>query len=938
MTLVGHGMFGVRSALRTFQDLPSQARKDAFIEIEGGQLISGSWSASGGAYSISWAETFDDVALHVTTCRTLAETLTLTESVADCQGTEGTYYHKQGLGTLYVHLTGGTDPNTLDVRVTTTFGFCSGGVESEHFVQPILGNELLSDSECDIWSSSTNLTNYTEDLSGAGWTVNQESTNVFSGTYSCKLDATGAASGSAQIRQNPNVTVGEWYRACGYYYTPTTARDTQHVYVRYGTSVSLNADGRNPDATLSTGAELTATNGNWRFFVYDFVAHEADARLAFRLVNGSAAASTVYFDKLSCRRIFGWRWYVPRIAEGGVPQVQFGATDLYPGSEEIGAGTVRLVNDSDATMERLFSPPWFFSSQSVRVLHGGAFSSDSPSFGIAGQEILYNDMEPGFHGQISGSSDVEVSDLEAVIQVEDSRGILQAQLPTRCYNGSQFPDGESRDTGRPRPLVFGIKLNSRPSRIDIEATKGYGIYEACDTTDWSVGMGGVGSAAGGFVYAYADEEAADKQDAARRVELSDPLGDYDQDLTAGTFEITADVRVIEITRENNKIDFHVGGANLVATIADGPYCIGYGGGTANDRGLCLAITNAMTAAAGLTIQATYSETTHLVTIARTTKGTLSLLWNTGANDATSLGPTLGFDGGADDTGLTSYAGDSVLFEDPDSTHIIRADVNGLCDDGSGTYTGTPGNALQRAPDILHFILREILKLPASRIDTASFLAAQSTCAQACGVYLGGLASVTGGAGFDMTVQEVIDRFEAGAFADVVMDGRGVFHFNKRTSTVPATAPHVFDKDFHAFKGYYSGNSAYGSIRVNYDQDPSTGVVKGSELTNNETVLLYNRPQLRTFDTFLTVESDADDARDLLGVLARAPIRHFDLTVSSAKMLRLKVGDVFKITRSQALQGVGESGGLDADVFRVMWIRKDFVNHIVQVICHTNVVS
>jgi hypothetical protein len=923
VALVGHGVYGIRSRMRTFFDLPSQSRKQALIEVGAGQTIAGTWSAVGDAWSVTWAETFDGVALDPTSVRVTAETLTRAESLSDCQATEGTYYGKQGLGTLYVHLTGDLDPNDFSVRVDTTFGFSDGSADPDHLVHPIQGAEQ---APLITWTSSTNLTNYTEDLSGAGWTLNEEATIVWrKEPRSVKLNATGAASGSAQFRFNPNVIVGESYRVFGRYRTPKTAPTTQHVYVRYGTTVSLLSDGRNPATTLADGAELEATGGRWKSYCFDMIAHEADARMAFRLVNGSAAASTVYFSQPSFRRIFGWRYYPPRLAE--TPQVSIGATDIYPGSEEVGSGTFRFVNKDDAVLERLFSPPWFFLSRTIAALHGGRFSG--------GQEILYNDMEPGFNGTIAGDKPVEVSDQEAVIQAEDQRSILLASLPTRAYEVADFADMETRDEGRPRPVVFGIVFGSRPTRIDLSATTGYGIYEITDTTDWASGFLGVGPAAGGSVWAYADEDAAEKQDASRRIEL-DPAYDYSTDLAAGTMELHRDVRTITVTRANNKIDFDVGAGAVTATVPVGVYLIGEGTGGANDNGLLDAIETAMLAAGGVSITGAYSDTAHTVTLTRPSKGTFSLLWNTGANAHVSIGPTLGYDGQADDTTLLTYTADSVLFQGPDS-HIIRTDVAGLKDDGSGTYTGTPGDVLQKAPDILQFILREILKLPASRIDSESFLAARSDFPATLGICLGGVGME------EMTVQEVIDRMENGAgaddsLADVLMDGRGMFFYRNRGDSVPVTAPHLYDKDFLSFKGYYNGQDVVGTVRVEYATNPATGQPKTAEGAVESTVLLYGRPHTRTFKTFLTEDADALAAQAQLEVLARAAIRHFEFTVSSTAMLGAMVGDIVKLTRSRALQGVGESGGLDADEFRLLRLVKDFRNHTVSGVVHTNVLS
>jgi len=66
------------------------------------------------------------------------------------------------------------------------------------------------------------------------------------------------------------------------------------------------------------------------------------------------------------------------------------------------------------------------------------------------------------------------------------------------------------------------------------------------------------------------------------------------------------------------------------------------------------------------ITVTYSDTTGKFTIA-SDGVTLSLLWNTGTNTATTIGSDLGFTVSADDTGATSYTSDSAISFDPPAT-------------------------------------------------------------------------------------------------------------------------------------------------------------------------------------------------------------------------------------------------------------------------------
>jgi hypothetical protein len=59
-------------------------------------------------------------------------------------------------------------------------------------------------------------------------------------------------------------------------------------------------------------------------------------------------------------------------------------------------------------------------------------------------------------------------------------------------------------------------------------------------------------------------------------------------------------------------------------------------------------------------------------------------------------------------------GDAVLF-----------DGEGCADDGSGTYTGTPSALIEKPADVLHFISRDLIGIPASLIDDSSFTQART---------------------------------------------------------------------------------------------------------------------------------------------------------------------------------------------------------------------
>ncbi len=109
-----------------------------------------------------------------------------------------------------------------------------------------------------------------------------------------------------------------------------------------------------------------------------------------------------------------------------------------------------------------------------------------------------------------------------------------------------------------------------------------------------------------------------------------------------------------INASKKKIDFEETGATpLVATLVEGAY---------NADSLSAEIKTQLDAAGASTYTVTYSDSTNKFTIVSNGAGgagILTLLWDSGANKANSVGDTIGFDESADDTGGLTYTSDNM---------------------------------------------------------------------------------------------------------------------------------------------------------------------------------------------------------------------------------------------------------------------------------------
>ncbi len=79
---------------------------------------------------------------------------------------------------------------------------------------PTYGAELLTDGALEVWTSTTDLTNWLEQIAGTS-TVNREGTTLHGGTYACRLDVDGSAS-TCQIYQTVTAPAGSWILMTGW--------------------------------------------------------------------------------------------------------------------------------------------------------------------------------------------------------------------------------------------------------------------------------------------------------------------------------------------------------------------------------------------------------------------------------------------------------------------------------------------------------------------------------------------------------------------------------------------------------------------------------------------------------------------------------------------------------------------------------------------------
>ncbi len=923
---IGHGALGVRYGLRPFRDLLSETagQRHLWVELRPKKVLATWTSAGSGIYTKTITETFNGVALDVVGVRTISETLTRVGHPSDC-GVAGTFYYDGT--TLTIHLT--ADANPSGTTVVAEIGIHVG---SHGVYQPLFMPDEVVDGGFEQWTESSP-TRWSVATGGSGHSLDKTATDPLGGTYAARVTFGGAAAYKT-LYQSVETVAGALYRVSGAY--RIGGQDGSSLHARFyvyaldgGVDVFHLADGRTTTSVETPFLDATGDGtGEWRRFSFDFVAKvTAAASLWCRGQADAALTGTVDFDDVKFQCISRFAYFEPLLALDSLPTLEAARADSFWGQMSSSIGGLSLLNGSGYLEALLATYDWPGAAVIVRV--GGRFQ-------LGGNEILLDDCPVIATAKLQPQT---VTDSRVTFDLEDDRSILLQTLPTRTYNNNGTDAYTQPDRGRSRPLLFGDKHGIRPVQYDIAYPYAgpvpMGKYEIVDCGDWTRGLVELTT-----LHWYTDEEAATARSPDRRVSVV-MASDYSEyvtmDLATGRFDVLRDLRPLVITNENNKVYFDVGGATLCATVTPGTYPLADKLHISGRYGLLPAIETAMNAAAGTAdIGTAFTDSTQKVRIAKTA-GTLNLRCATGSDVQNGIWSLLGFNANADKTGALAYDADTV-YTSAAYDQVIRADCWGFRDDASFTYTAGD-NPIQYPAEIAWFLLREVLKVPASAIDTASFIVARTAERTApfrpCSLYLG----------TPRTVADIFEELETTGNFDLVLLG-GKWYCLLRDNTVPAGTPDLTDSDYLAFEQGYNPDDIYGTVTLTYNESPDggdpiniagnpwwwrTGRTEMGEVTDSAVVLRFARPHQRAFRTCLR---DMDDAAYPLAgsrleeVAAECSTqrRRFRIT-TKGKALQVPVNGKLRLTRTR---GLDTTGALSNVLVRVISKRDDWARWVSEI--------
>ncbi len=907
----GIGGLGLQSGLRTYMDWERESARDpqAIVLVSPGTVVTG-WSVySGNCYVANVPLEWAGALLAVTSlrCGIAPYSLPRQQALADAVATAGSWYfdssviYSSGLRKwddalgpwwdqpdarwdagsvrLYVHLPGDADPATTTIVAEYLIALGSKGL-----VIPEFGKDLILDGGFERWTAGS-LDHWSiAKVGGVHVTVSAETISVTRGETALKIAFDGAqADPSCIASQTVLARAGlrQWYWAA--YRTSEDASASLQPYVRVGAAGAyLQADGW---STAASGwLALPQTYGEWRRLLFR-VRPPADATWTFdlRAWNGDDASSpsgSVWFDSAGARPVHRYCYAEPRLSADALPEISQSRRDVEFGGLSVGSGTVEVVGADGALDDLLHDLDW--SGRPLAIYSGGAFGN--------GEELGFEEWEAAASMLLSKEGPAW-DDLRVSLPVVDAHERFNVPLPTRSYSKADFPNLADSAEGRSRAILLGPKTGITPVRID-ETAVHYGIYEIADCQDSPAGLHGISA-----VYAYADEDAANAKDSARRVTLT-TVTDYTKDLPNGRITLVSDVQIITITADKNRLYFDEGGAELVAVLTPGVYI---------PRTLAAHGTTAIATAGGSSTLAYEESGAHAYEFKWSkASGTLNLRRSASASRTAEAWEAIGVASGDDLTGQLTYYSDAPLFADgdADTKHLVRADADGYADDALGTYTGTASAMIQTLAPMVRYLCSAVLQWP-DLIDDAAFDAATANSTEILGLYLGE----------QLNFRELLDRFEITAGAYIAIGEDGLLRCELVTATVPDNVVALADVDFLSFQMSRPCVDVCRLIQLDYDRDPSTGTPRSRTFESAAEVIRLGQTDTRTFETLHTDVNDAVTRGNAIRSASVARPRIIECEVPGY-LLRSRIGRKYRITRTRAL-----GGALDQVLFRVLGLRK-----------------
>lgn len=166
--------------------------------------------------------------------------------------------------------------------------------------------EKVTNGTCETWGSATDLTSWTESLTGTS-TVNREASEQYAGTYCLRFDVD-ASKSLVKEEQNVTLVAGNPYLLSVWFKDDQGSGDGIHVgLVDSGNNVWLNGDGEWKSIGTYDGGLVVSSTTTWTQTKIPFTAHASYTAYVLNIRScahgGGNASASLYVDNISINEV-----------------------------------------------------------------------------------------------------------------------------------------------------------------------------------------------------------------------------------------------------------------------------------------------------------------------------------------------------------------------------------------------------------------------------------------------------------------------------------------------------------------------------------------------------------------------------------------------------------------------------------------------------------
>jgi len=258
-------------------------------------------------------------------------------------------------------------------------------------------------------------------------------------------------------------------------------------------------------------------------------------------------------------------------------------------------------------------------------------------------------------------------------------------------------------------------------------------------------------------------------------------------------------------------------------------------------------------------------------------------------------------------------GQFTLASDPGDAEI-RVDAKGVkCDKDTGAYS-------TNVADILYYVLVTLNDIDSSLIDAASFDDLKTARTQELGFCLD----------FEISTLEFIRLLQTTSVFQFIPLLSGKYAAIRYSPGAAADTPKFYTEDYDYVAREELTQGVYHRVVVKYAKNPSTGVWKTAESSDDKIRYRYDIKESLRLETLLRTYSEAKSLADFYLRLVKFAARRIEGRIP-AQGLALKPSDKVIVSKRVVSSENQEISVLDEEIYRILELRKDLRSTRVEIV-------